>query len=463
MAQAARWLAALLATLAGSAVPAASLDYTQALDQARSASGQVQGAQLDAQAKGLQSEAVQNLDGPSASLSAFGGRVSTAYNFDISQLASAVGAIGSAMPSLGLPTLPSTWSGNRVSDLSSLSLNALWPLYTGGRLQALHGLAQGRADEAQAELQEAEDKNATTVAQRYFTLQLARQALQVRRAALADMAEHRHAATRLQASGLIATAERLKADVALDAARRDLARSQNDFEMAQVALDRLMASSTPVQPTTPLFVNLHAVASLQSFIDAGMAHNPAWKKLAAKRVQAEHALTVQGRAHDPSVFAVGSYELNRGGHKLLQPNWAVGLMVTVPLAGGIDKGKMRQAAELDRQRVAASTEQAQRDVPTLIESQWRALENARAQFAAMDSTIRLARENLRLQSIAFEQRQSTTLDVADARLNVSRAETERLQSAYDYVLALARLLEATGEPTRLAEYAASADLQLSTE
>ena len=225
-------------------------------------------------------------------------------------------------------------------------------------------------------------------------------------------------------------------------------------------MTRLLGAASPAPLSTPLFVNSASVGTLQSFIDAGLANNPAWDKIASKRTQADQALKLQTGGQLPTVLAIGNYNFNRSNDKLVQPNWAVGILVSVPLLDRIDRAKMKEAAILDQQRVSALEEQAQRDVPTLIESQWRALQNARAQFLSMDSTIRLARENLRLQTVSFQQSQSTSLDLTDARLNLLKVDTERVQAAYDYVMALARLLEASGQPQRLAEFAQNADIQI---
>lgn len=456
----ARFLCAAALLALAAPVAAQGLDYAQALQQAQQASGQVRNARMDVQAKDLKAQALAHLGGPAVSLSGFSGRVATTFNVDTSPLAHAAGALGSLVPSVSVPPLPNTVSVNRTFNLHSVGLNANWPLYTGGRLEALHGLEVGKADEARAEARDVEDKMSTTVAQRYFSLQLAHHAVQLRSAAAKGIAEHQHAAMRLEATGLISSAERLKADVALDGARRDLAKSQSDAEIAQVALTRLLGATAPTPLTTPLFVNSASVGTLQSFIDAGLAHNPAWDKIASKRTQADQALKIQTGGQLPTVLAVGNYNFNHSSDKLVQPNWAVGILVSVPLIDRIDRNKMKEAAILDQQRVSALEEQAQRDVPTLIESQWRALQNARAQFLSMDSTIRLARENLRLQTVSFQQSQSTSLDLTDARLNLLKADTERVQAAYDYVMALARLLEASGQPHRLAEFAQHADIQI---
>ncbi len=434
------------------------VSFADALQQAARVSGTVQGAQLDVRAKILKAQALSRIDGPSLSLSGFRGRLSTSLHLDTSRLAGVVGGIEAAVPGLPLPEIPDTVSRNIVTNLSSLGLNSIWPLYTGGRLAAVKGLAAGLTQEADAERQDAEEKLATQVAQRYFQLLLAKRVARVRIEATAGIGEHQRSAKKLELGGMISRAERLRADVALDSATADEAQARSDLEIAQVALNRLLASATPVRPGTPLFVHSASIGSLQSFIDTGMTRNAAWKKIDSKRVQATQALRLHGREYGPTVFALGNYQLNRSSDRLAQPNWLVGVAVSVPLVARIDTGKMIEAAKLDQERVEVSAQQAGRDIPTLIEKNWRALENARFQVLATASSVELANENVKLQSIAFRQGQVAALDEIDARLNLSKVETQRAQTAYAYVMALAQLLEASGEPERMATLANSADI-----
>jgi outer membrane protein TolC len=438
----------------------------EAIQLARQSSGAVQGAQLDAQAQYLQARALSNLGGPSLNLNGFAGRVSNSVNLDLSQLAATanplIGLADAALPGVALPTIPNALQATRVSTLSSVGVGGVWPLYTGGRIEAVQGLARGRAQEAAANEQDSEHQLASQVAQRYFTVQLARAAEVLRADVVVGIAAHQREAVKLESAGLIARIDRLKADLALDNARRDQAKAHSDLALADVALQRLLALPQPAQPSTPLFVNSEGPGPLADFVQAGRLHNPAWQKLAAKREQAAQSLALQGQAGAPNVVALANYNLNlnRDSGSRLQPNWQVGVFLSMPLLSRIDHAQMRAAARLQQQRVELSAQQAERDIPTLIESQWRAVENARVEYLTGASAITLAEENLRLQRISFAQAQTTGTDVTDAQLQVAKSHTERLQAAHDYVLALSRLLEACGQPDRLAEFAARADIKL---
>lgn len=455
--------AAVLLWLAAGAATAQPVDLASALERARGGPDSARSARLEAEARALQADAVRHLGLPSLAVSGFAGRVATSVNLDTSQLAGAVNpliGLVDAGTGLDVPPLPSTLSLNRVYDLASLSLTAAWPLYTGGRLEAVHDFAQGRASEARAELQEAEDKSATTTAQRYFSAQLAQQVWEVRRHVLDGVRQHVQAAGKLEQAGLIARADRLKAEVALADAERELAKSDSDREIARTALSRLLGLPGAAEPVTPLFVHAAAPGTLQAFIDAAMRGNVAWRRIEAKRDQADAGRRLAGQEYAPTVLGVGSYNLNQSRDKLVQPTWFAGVLVRVPLFSGLDKGKSAQAARLEEERVQVAARQAERDIPTLAESQWRTMENARAQVLSMAAHLALARESLRLQKVSFEQRQATALDVIDAELNLAKVQVQRSQAAYDYVMALARLLEITGESGRLPEHARSAELKL---
>lgn len=456
------WAGALV--LAGAAQGQTAVSLQEALQLAQQSSGTVQGAQLDAQAQALQAQALSNLGGPSLNFTAFTGRVSNSLNLDLSQVASAanplLGMADAALPNVDLPSIPNTLQATRITNLSSVGLGGVWPLYAGGRIQAIQGLARGRAEEAAANEQDSEHQLATQVAQRYFTVQLARAAEVLRADVVVGIQAHQRNAMKLESAGLIARVDRLKADLALDNAQRDQAKAHSDVALAEVALQRLLALPESIQPSTPLFINSEGPGPLADFVQAGRLHHPAWQKLAAKREQAAQSLALQGQAGAPNVVALANYNLNRDSDHLLQPNWQVGIYLSVPLLRRIDHAQMRDAARLQQQRVELTAEQAQRDIPTLIESQWRAVENARAQYLSGASAIALAEENLRLQRISYTQAQTTSTDVTDAQLQLAKSQTERLQSAHDYVLALSRLLEACGQPERLSDFAARADITL---
>jgi outer membrane protein TolC len=123
-------------------------------------------------------------------------------------------------------------------------------------------------------------------------------------------------------------------------------------------------------------------------------------------------------------------------------------------------GRLRAARALER-RVGFLETDTRRGVRTLIEKTHREVVSAQEQFATLDQTLALARENLRVRQAAFAEGQATSLEVVDAQLALARVETERVAAANDFVVALASLLEAVGEPARFFTYEARAEERIS--
>ena len=449
--------AVLWTVLPASARDGVPIDIDEAMRLLASRSGSVQGAELDYQARQLQAGALRRIDGPDLRLTGFAGRVSTTLSVDTSRIGQVLEPalqLLPPLPGIALPELPPALDVDRVYNIRSVGLSSVWPMYTGGRLEAVKELASGRAEEAGAAAPSARGEATVQLAQRYFGVQLARQASLLRGAAVTLAKEHQAMALKLERTGLIARVERLKADVAVDNAVREASRAASDLEIAEVALRRMLGESGELLPTTPLFVHERAVGSLASFVDAALASNAAWKQIESKRMQAAANLRLQGHEYSPTVLGVANYNLNRGG--TVRANWLVGVAFSMPLFDRIDRARAIAAARIERQRVEVAAEQAGRDIPTLAEKQWRTMEDARQRYLSMGSTIELARETLRLAQVSFKNAQATSADVDDASLNLTKVSIERAQAAYDYVVALAQLLDTAGAADQLPVHARSA-------
>jgi outer membrane protein TolC len=160
------------------------------------------------------------------------------------------------------------------------------------------------------------------------------------------------------------------------------------------------------------------------------------------------------------VFAFGSYAMIRHYQTIIEPNWIAGIGVRFTLFSPVDRANTVNSAREGLRQVEALQAETRNDIDSLVESAYRKVEQAREQFNLLDSTLSLARENLRLRERGFDEGQATTLDVNDARNALARAETARATAAYDFVVALAALLEASGQAHTLPEFVQKADVQL---
>ena len=340
------------------------------------------------------------------------------------------------------------------------SINSTWSIYTGGRITATQRALAAGTEEARAELTATEEKLDLSLTQVYFGVELSANVERTRTSVLQQADRHLERAVRFEQQGVIAKVERLNAQVSRDEAARELVRARRDREIAQARLQRLLHRDVPIEPTTPLFVITNALKPLPEWLFAAERQNPLLAAFDARREQAKQGIVIAESRWKPEVFAFGSYSFIKNYQTLIEPNWVAGIGVNFTLFAREDRASKVSAAREGLRQVQALEEETRNDIDSLVETAYRKVEQAREQFLLLDSTVASARENLRLRERGFEEGQATSLDVNDARTALARAETFRAQAAYDFVVALAQLLESSGQANTFAEYIQRADIQL---
>lgn len=458
-----RWLTAALLGLAPSlaciAQAAETLDVGQALALAVQRSGKLGGAAAAVAQSQSQVQANEGLGGPVVFASA------SAYSFDRIQgidLGSINSMVGGAHLPIPLPTLPGSVDVRLRKSGVGAGLNAVLPLYTGGRVDGLKGVLTGRAAEAVASEVQDRDEVQTTLLQRYFGVQAAASVAKVREAARLGVAEHLASARRMEEAGLIARVERLQADAAYEATVRDASKAQHDLALAQRALAAMLgavAAGGPQAPapalSTPLFVDTRALEPLTAFLARGDAAHPSLAVVEAKRQQIVASNKIEDSVHLPSAVAFGRADPQDG-----KANWIVGVAAVWVLFDGIDRSAVVGAGRAAERRVDEIERQARQDIALLIERNYRNVDQARVRFLSLRADDELAREVLRLRQKGLKEGVSTSLDLIDAQLNLAKVQTEQAGTAFEYSQALAALLGSTGDLGQFPQRAASADIQL---
>lgn len=337
------------------------------------------------------------------------------------------------------------------------SLTASMPLYTGGQIPAAQQAAAAIVRQAEAEKASEHQSQTMYLVQVYFGQQLASWARDVRTDVRDGLQRHLEDAEKLEHGGLATKAQRLQATVARDQAERDYQRAVNDHGSVVATLARLLREERGVATTTPLFVSSTPIGDEASFQQAARDHHPTLARLQAIADQARQGVRMQRAKLKPQVFLFGQRDLYRDGALLTEPDWLFGIGLKYTILSSSDRPRQISAARSQLEQAEAGLREAQNQVAIAVTSAWNQLETARQQFLLLDSSIAQARENLRLQELSFREGQSTSLDVIDARLRLGSAAIDRAQAAYQYDVALAQLLEVSGQMDRFSEYAERAD------
>ncbi len=369
----------------------------------------------------------------------------------------------SGVPSIGLPVPPQIISalGGITStiteqDIFSSSIRAVWPIFTGGRITAAQTAAEGKSEEAQSQLLMEKQARYEDLSKYYFSVILAEDVVETRRAVEAGLTQHRDFAIKMEQQGQIARVERLQADASLDKAVVERTKAENDLKIAQLALTQILGQSQSVEPSEQLFINKN-LPHMDVFIDQTLMTYPGLKILDAKEKQASSLIKAEKGKYYPEVYLYGDYNLYEDDSLAseMKPDWLVGIGVNVPLIDTSGRSDKVAAAHSAVSQVKFLKSQAKQDLTVLVQKTYLEANQAIEEVQGLNSSLSLAQENLLLRKKAFTQGLSNSLEVVDAELYLASIKTQQSAARFKYLISLNKLLALSSEMNAYSSYLTS--------
>jgi len=436
----------------------ASLDFSQAMELLKKNNSSLSAARLEEQQAAYEKNATRGLYLPRVSVSGVYTQMDDPLSLDLNEVREAIiganrltatslshsTATGNAVAAALNSRLPAFEKQMMGDHFWRASIDATWPVFTGGRILAANRAADEKLKVARERTKLTQSVLLSDLAKQYFGLQLSMEVESVRKEVLDAMGLHHDHARKMEETGMIARVERLHAEVALAEANRQYRKAVHDREIAQTALSGLISSSEPVVPVSSLFMN-QSIEPMPVFKEQARMRNPILGEIAARKEMAHQGVMKEIGTYAPSVALFGTREIDQCNIDLPTPKWAVGVTVSFMLFDGLARYNKVRAAKFQERRVGELAQDARVKIDTLVELQYQELIKTKERYEALQSATLLSQEYLRIRRKAFDEGMATSLEVVDAQLNASKIKIEKLQAVYEYDVALARLLEASGQ------------------
>ncbi len=336
-----------------------------------------------------------------------------------------------------------------------ISAAAALPLYTGGKIRTANKAAAVRVNEAKEKVTEQTASLITELTTRYYGLRLAEDVIEVRKVVLLGMDSHLKQAESLVRNGMIASAEKLHAEVYRAEAYRALQGSVRDADIVRSALSSTLGDQLIITPTSELFLSSN-LENLDYFHQQAQQNNPKLRQVAINKELAHLKVKGEQSNYLPSIALTGSKELYSKDLASVVPDWFVAVGVKYTIFDGMARTRKVQAAKSLEKRVENIEVKAQRDIQVQISSLYSQLMKTREQLESIETSLNFANEYLRVREKSFTEGFATSLDVVDARLNLAKVRIERLNLVYTYDITLAQLLEASGLSHQIEHYQTNA-------
>jgi len=327
-----------------------------------------------------------------------------------------------------------------------------WPIYSGGRTDALERAARAEASAASGDVAAAQSDLRLEVTRAFWALVTARATSDVLARSLTRADAHLGDVRERFKAGLVPPNEIASAEAQQARQRMLLIEAQNQRALASAELARLLGVDLlqPIEPVEPLALPPVAPPPLPGLLAEARAMRHERRSLEQRIEAADFQRVAADAGRRPTVAVTGGFDYSRPNLRIFpiaerwDDSWDAGIAVRWPLWDG---GRARtEATQAGRLVDAARQRLAEFDSVLALEVQQRLLEldSGRAAIAAADEAARAAAEARRVVTERYQAGVATQTEILDADVALLQAELDRTRTFAAVRLAEARLERALG-------------------
>jgi outer membrane protein TolC len=339
-----------------------------------------------------------------------------------------------------------------VPDNYRTRLDLQWPIYSGGRTDALQRAARAETAAIAAEAALARSDLRLEVARAFWALVTARATVVVLEQGVARAQVHVADARERFDAGLVPPNEVASAQAQESRARMLLIEARNQRDVSLADLSRLIGLDgvQPLEPAAALDIPAAAGPTVEALLGEAREARQERRAMERRIEAAEEQLSAAAAGRLPTVAVAGGFDYARPNPRIFpredrwQDSWDVGVSVGWTLWDGgrtaADVAAAGHTAAAARQRLAEF------DSVLGLEVRQRTLdiESGRAAIAAAEDSVRAAAEARRVVTERYRAGVGTQTDVLDAEFTLLQAELDRTRAQAGVRLAEARLARAIG-------------------
>ncbi len=344
-------------------------------------------------------------------------------------------------------------------------------LYAGGSVRASIKSAELAREAAVLELTGIINDQLLLVRTKFLGVLLAQKTIGVQEENIRLLEAQLADAQKLFNAGSTSRFEVLRAEVSLANGKPALISARNGFRIAIEELRQALGFLSKDTPKSaerlakvPEFVGTLDVSEQESFqlVDAfnsARVNRPELQRIAKLEAAGEQSVTVARAGTRPEVAAIGRYDYVSGADPLGSPStrwndrrdgWTAGVQANWKIFDGrATAGRVAQA----KSRLV-QTKLALEETMLAIEVEVRRAHSAAIEaWELVESTrkvIEQADEALRLANVRFGAGTATQLDVLTSQVSLTDARLNQVRASYSYLVSVAQLKKAMGQPESLA-------------
>jgi outer membrane protein len=331
-------------------------------------------------------------------------------------------------------------------------LDVQYPIYTGGRLDALAAAARKESDATSDEIDAVGVDLRLEVTQSFWNLVVADESARVLDESLERMAAHLRDVKNQLNAGLVPPSDVFSVEAQASRQRMLSIQARSTREVAEAELGRLIGAEpgTAIEPNAVL-APIGLDATYESLVAEARDQRKDRQALVDRLAGAELRQQAAAAGMRPTIGLGGGFDYARPNPRIFprqgawKESWDASVNISWPLFdGGRTTADVAEAAA-SRRALQARLEELDSVLSLEIRQRMAEIQSSRAAMVAADDAVRAATEARRVIGERFTAGVATSTDVLDAQIAVLQASLDRTQALANAHLADARLHRAVGQ------------------
>jgi TolC family type I secretion outer membrane protein len=278
----------------------------------------------------------------------------------------------------------------------------------------------------------------------YFNVLRSGRSLEVKRETLRQRESLLKQAQAYFEAGIRAKIDVARAEANLYGARAQLSQAENDLRVARITLLNRMGVEGPGDfVLSDSLADEKSPGTLPEWIAEAERNRPELKSLRERERAAALGVRFARGGYLPTLAGAAGYGY-AADEPPLDQGYNVGVTLSVPLFSGFLTREQVKEAEASLSSVRHELTDARRRVRLQVEQAAYGVSEASERIGARKKEREASDENLRLATARYEVGAGDIIEMIDAQVQMTQADTATIDAQYDYSVSVATLLRAVG-------------------
>jgi len=319
-----------------------------------------------------------------------------------------------------------------------------WILYDFGRTGASVDRADANAAISRENAATTREDVVFVATVAFYNVLRAEQTLEFQRENLRQQESLYRQASAFYEGGVRAKIDVVRAEANLYDARAQLSQAENGLRVARITLLQRIGVDGPAGfRLAGVLPDLALPGALEEWVAEAERNRPELRALVEKERAATESLRLARAGYLP--FLAGSAGYGYGGEEPpFEQNYALSVTLNYPLFSGFETREQAREAVATISSARYEIIEAKRRVRLEVEVSAYGVQEAQERLSARKKQRDASGENLRLATARYEVGAGDIIEMTDAQAQMVRAETDTINTAFDFAVSHASLLRAMG-------------------